>query len=190
MAVTSTDIVNQALQLIGNNQGLVTGVAPNFDNSALGIAAAKLYAPCVQTVARQFGWDFARKTVVLALSGNPSPSPAWAFEYLYPTNGVQVWQLMPAVLADPNNPLPVNWDVANDQVAGVQTKVILSNLAGALAVYNNNPTEATWDPLFREAVVRLLASEFAVAGVGRPDTAAGLLQAGAAFETLGESRLN
>lgn len=184
---SATDIVNQAIQLIGDNQPPVTGNAPNFDSSPAGKAAAALYAPCVQTVGRRFGWDFARNLVALALSGNPA-SALWPFEYLYPANGVQVWQLVPALLADPNNPLPVNWSVGNAVVGGTQKKVIWTDLAVAQAVYNNNPNENTWDPLFREAVVRQLASEFAMALAGKPDTAQGLLESGNAYEGAGEAR--
>ena len=108
---------------------------------------------------------------------------------MYPA-GVQLWQIMPnaAGQVDPNNPLPVNWAVANNIVGGAQTKVVQTNLANAMAVFNNNPAESTWDPLFREAVVRLLASEMAMAVAGKPDTSENLLQSGSAFETVGESR--
>lgn len=184
---TSNDIVNQAVQLIGNNQPPVVGNAPNFDSSPTGVAAAKLYAPCVQTVARQFGWDFARHTVALVVTGNVAPFP-WSFEYSYPQNAVQVWQLMPATLSDMNNPLPTTWVVANAVVGAAQTRVIHTNVPAAQAVYNNNPSENSWDALFREAVVRLLASELAMAIAGRPETAQGLLESGGAFESAGEGR--
>jgi hypothetical protein len=188
MAVTSNDIANQALQLIGNNPSPeVSGQAPNFDNSSAGKALKRLYAPAVATIARQWGWDLGRSIVPLVLSGNVAPL-GWTYEYLYPSNGIQVWQLMPAAFVDANNPLPVTWSVGNVLVGNTQTKVIWSNLIAALATYNNNPNENTWDPLFREAVVRLLASDLALALASRPETAAGLLESGGAFETIGESR--
>jgi hypothetical protein len=186
--MTSQDVANQAIMLIGGNQPLVTGGAPTFDNSTAGKALAELYAPCVQTVGRQFAWDMARNTFALVQSGNAAPLP-WAYELLYPTNGIEVWQLLPSVaLTDPNNPLPVNWDVGNTLVSGVQKKVIWTNQLNPLAVYNNNPTEAVWDPGFREAVVRLLASELAMAISGKPDSAQLYLESGAAFETGAEAR--
>lgn len=184
---TSTDIVNQAIQLIGDNQPAVTGVAPNFDTSPAGKAAAALYTPTVNTVARQFGWDFARNTVVLTTSGNVAPYP-WSFEYLYPSNGVQIWQLLPGSSSDPNNPLPVRWAVGNTLVASVQTKVIWSNLASASAYFNNIPSESTWDPLFRESVVNLLARGLALAINGKPDTALRMLESTEMFTKLGEMR--
>lgn len=187
MALTSTDVVNAAIQEIGDNQPPVTGTAPNFDNSAAGVAAAQLYTKCVQTVARSYGWDFARNNYNLVLSGNAAPV-GWAFEYLYPTNGVQVRQLMPAAIADANDPRPVDWNVGNSAVGGVSVKVVWANLANAKALITNQPPESTWDPLFVESVVRLLASEMAMALEGRPDTARDQMAAFGQFEQAGAER--
>jgi hypothetical protein len=187
MAVTSNDVANEAILIIGGNQPFVTGQNPTWDNSTVGKALQKLYTPAVQTVGRQFGWDFARNLFTLVLSGNPA-NLLWPFEYLYPGNGVQVWQLIPGVITDANDPLPTNWLVGNTLVGGVQTKVIWSNTPNAVSYYNNNPTESTWDSLFREAVVRLLASELAMAIAGKPDVAQAMLEAGGAFESLGQTR--
>lgn len=191
MPLTSTDIVNEAIQMIGDNQPPVTGAAPSFDASPAGVAAAKLYTATVQAVGRMFGWDFARNTVALTLSGNPAPN-GWAFEYLYPGNGIELWQIQPPIGAgtDPNNPLPVNWNVCNVLVAAVQTKVIQCSVANALAIYNNAPSESTWDPLFHQAVVRTLSGALAMALEGRPDTAAAMLESGARFEQVAESRFD
>lgn len=187
MPVDSNAVANEALMQMGGNQPLVTGNAPNFDDSTAGKALKQLYTPCVRFVGRQFGWDFARSVVALTLSGNPAPFP-YSLEYLYPTNGVQVWQLIPPTLADPNNPAPVNWTVGNALVAAVQTKVIWSDLVGARAAFNNAPIESTWDDGFREAVVRLLASELSLAIAGKPDASQVLLQSAGAIEKTAEGR--
>lgn len=187
MPVTSNDIANQAIQLIGDNQPAVTGQYPNFDSSTAGLALQRLYGPVVQTVGRQFAWDMARQTVALQLSGNSPPWP-WTFEYLYPPNGIQVWQLHPNNLPDVNNPLPYNWSIGNAVVGGQQQRVIWSNLATAYCTYNNNPNENTWDALFRETVVSLLSSELAMAIAGKPDAAQMYLERGGSFENIGESR--
>lgn len=187
MAVTSNDIANQVIQYIGDNQPNVTGQYPNFDNSAAGTALNNLYGPAVQTVARQFGYDFSRNTAKLALSGN-TPLAVWPFEYLYPTNGIEVRQLIPGAAADPNNPVPVNWDVCNTIVSGANKKVIQTDVPNALAVFTNQPSEDTWDPLFREAVVRLLASELAIAIDGRPETANHMLESAGQFSQASMTR--
>ena len=180
-------VVNQALMLFGDDQPLVTGVYPTFDNSPGGLAAQQLYGPTVQTVARLFGWDFERNIVALAASGNVAPI-GWLFEYLYPSMGIEVWQLIPPVLTDPNNPLPQNWSIGNTLVGGAPTKVIWSNLTAAVAAYANQPGPAVWDPVFRESVVRQLASAFAVSLAGKQDTSRDLLDQAGGFIQAGAGR--
>jgi len=189
MPVTPADVVNQALQMSGNNQPAVTGQPPLFDSTPAGVAAAKLYAPCVAFVARQYEWDMARQQIVLAASGR-TPPPGWSYEYLYPTNGVEIWQILPTAVGDPNNPLPTNWVVANALIGSPasQVKVIWTNVGGAQAIYNNNPGPDVWDPGFRESVARLLASEFAIALAGRPETSSALLQSAGGVVEIAKTR--
>lgn len=186
MAIDSNAVANQAIQLVGDNQNSVVGQAPNFDNSAAGQALQQWYAPTVATVARQFGWDFARHTVMLTTTGNAAPFP-WTFEYNYPGT-IELWQIIPGSLADPNNPVPVTWNVGNAVVSAASQRVVWTNLASALGVYNSNPPESAWDPLFRETVVRLLGSVLAAAIAGKPETAQELLQSSGAFEAINEGR--
>lgn len=183
---TSTDIVNQAIQLIGDNQPPVTGAAPTFDTSPAGQAAAALYVPVVNTVVRQAAWDCTRRLTTLVESGNTAPRP-WDKEYLYPTDAVQIWQVLPQ-LADDNDPRPTTWDVGVATVSGTPTKVLWTNTVAANAVYSVVPQEGLWDSLFRETVVRLLASELAVAVQGRPDTARDSLEQSIQFSAAGQRR--
>ncbi len=194
MPTTSADIANRAGQLIGDNQPLILG-AGNYPTAIwitagnpLAQSASVLYNGVVNTVGRQFGWDFSRKSVALALTGNSSPLPGFALEYVYPGNGIQIRQLVPATITDPNNPLPVRWTVANDVVATIDAKVILTNLVGALAIFTNEVDENLWDSGFTEAVVRLLCSEFAMAIAGRPDTEKNALENFGQFVGAAEQR--
>ena len=186
MAV-DVDVVNEALALVGFDGAPVTGNAPSFDSSTSGKIASRIYVPAVQAVARQFEWDFSRQIASLSLSGNAAPFP-WSYEYLYPALAVQLWQVTPPSLTDANDPKPVNFVVGNAQVASVSTKVIWSNLASAVAVFANQPGPNVWDPAFREAVVRLLASEMAVAIAGKPDTARDLFEQSGSFAGIGAGR--
>jgi hypothetical protein len=187
MPVTSNDIANQALQMVGGNTPAIVGLAPTFDDSTAGKALRWLYDAVVGSVARQFEWDFARKTAALALSGNVAPVP-WAFEYAYPAGAAEVWQVMPSTVVDPNDPLPINFVIANNVVSGSQARVVHTNQATAVAVYNANPNENTWDFEFRAAVVDLLARCLALAIEGKPDLSMALLNSGAGFAQLGQSR--
>lgn len=186
---TSADIVNEALMLIGNNQPPVVGNAPGFDSSPAGRAAARLYVPAAKAVMRQFSFDFSRNTIALVVTGNAAPYP-WTIEYKWPDNAIEIWQLSPQTEVDPNDPLPVNYVIANAVVNGSQQRVIQTNLAAAQAIYNNYPSEDTWDSLFHQAMVRLLASGLAMAIGGKPDLAESMIQSGSAFESLAESRQN
>lgn len=174
------DVVNEALTLVGYDGAPVTGSAPSFDTSIAGKIAARIYVTSVQAVARQNEWDFSRQVAALTLSGNAAPFP-WAYEYLYPALAVQIWQIAPPSLADMNNPLPIEHIVGNSQIASVSTKVIWSNQVSASAIYNGLPPVSTWDAGFRAAVVRLLGSEFAIAGAGKPDLSQSMLEAYGAF---------
>jgi hypothetical protein len=189
MTVTSNDIANQAIQYIGDNQPPITGVAPTFDSSTAGVACSKFYTAVVQTIGRKFAWEFTRATLSLALTGNVAPQ-GYLFEYAYPASAIEIWQLLPATVVDTNNPLPQTWSIGNSVVGGTQSKVIWTNVAGALAVCNNMPSENTWDSLFRESVVRLLASVMAMALAGKPDAAQAYLDSAGQFEQVAEARGN
>lgn len=182
----SLDIVNQAILLVSDNQPLVTGTAPTFDNSTAGKAAQVLYGPTVRFVGRQFGWDFARKTVALVLTGNTPPQP-WTYEYSYPPNGIQVWDIFPDT-EDPLDPLPYDYNEANAVVAAVVQRVIQTNVQNAQAVYNNNPNESTWDSSFEQAVVQMLSRGFAIALTGKTDLMQAYMESFGTFEQAAESR--
>lgn len=186
---SSIDIVNEALQLVGDNMAPVTGALPNFDSSAAGVAAKYLYTPTVQAVARRFGWDFSRNVATLELTGHTAPYP-WAFEYAYPSSGIQIRQLMPQIppFIDVNNPLPVNMEIGNSIVNNVPTKVIWCDIENAVARITNQPNENLWDPLFRDAVMRLLGSSLGMALAGRPETARDLIESYMQVEALAETR--
>jgi hypothetical protein len=191
--VLSVDIANRAIQLIGDNQPPITGTGnyptPTFDTSAAGLVCAQVYVGVVNTVGRQFGWDFSRNTAALVAGNTGAAVPVpWKFEFLYPTNGIQVRQLVPTIIADPNNPLPIRWAVANDLIAGIVTKVILTNLAAGFAVFSNQPNENLWDAGFTEEVIRLLANYIAMGIAGRPDTSQAALESMKEFGALAETR--
>jgi len=78
-------VVNEPLALMGNSSPEVTGKAPTFDNSPVGIAARNLYTPCVAAVARSFEYGFPRSQQALMATGNTSPvAMGFPDEYIYP----------------------------------------------------------------------------------------------------------
>lgn len=190
MVQTSNTVANQALDLVGNNSPKVSGFAPTWDNSPAGKVLQDIYDQTVAEIQRQFGWDASRRVITLVLSGNAGPYLAGQYdnEYLYPGNGVEIWEVQPTAPTDKNDPIPYNATIGNTLVGGVQKKVIWTDLDDAIAIYNNNPTESVWDPGFTGAVVRSLASKLALALAGRPETAAAMGQAGQQAAQINASR--
>lgn len=176
MAATSQDVANEALALIGYDGFEISAPAPNFDTSIPGKVARRVYPYAVAACARLTSWSFARTVLFLQPTGNTAPFP-WAFEFGFPANCIDVWQLAPATAqADPNNPVPIAWVRGVASVQNVQSSVIWTNLGLAYAIFNSNPLESTWDPLFRASVVKYLAAEFAMANLGKPDMAADYME--------------
>ena len=170
------DIVNRCTVLFGgfNSNKPVTGTpATNFDGTPLGIAAAAAYNGVVSTVAKSWGWDFARNIAVLAPSGG-TPPWWWLYEFLYPSSGIEIRQLAtnPLIVptADPNDPAPALWTVANNTIGGITQRVIWTNIQQPVATITGIPQESQWDSLFSEDVIRLLASELGMGAAGRPET--------------------
>jgi len=188
----SADVVNRAIQLIGDNQPAVTGTGtypdPSFDLTPAGLAAQACYVGVVNTVGRQFGWDFSRRHVLLTLTGGTPESP-WIYEYFYPANGIQVRQLIPLGV-DPLNPLPVRWVVANDSFGAGNVKVILTVVPVTTAVFSNQVDENLWDAGFTEAVVRLLSDYLAMALAGRPETSRMALENAGMFTSASMERVD
>lgn len=173
--VTSVDVVNAALEQIAAQ----TKITSLGDGSPAANAANVIYAPTVQLMLRELDPDFARTTATGANAGGTIPPP-WTQEYTYPTDCLRLRQVRPPAagsgsLADPNDPRPILYNVAVD--TGLASKVILSNQTNALLVYTTSSvTEAQWDTMFYDAVVRRLANPLAMALSGRPDFAEKLLQ--------------
>ena len=166
--LTSASVVNRAAAQIGA-QATVQGLIPNLTGGGnVSTYANILYQGVVLMILREQDWEFSRTSAALAPSGN-APLPPWQYEYLYPSDCVKVRQVTPQIWSA-NDPVPVEWTVAEHAILTAPTKVILCNVPGETLVYTtSNMTEAQWDSIFAEAVVRLLASELAMAIAGRPD---------------------
>lgn len=178
-------VVNSALEQIAS-QAQITSLT---DNSPAANAAQVVYGPTVNLLLRELDPDFARFTAALVASGAATPVPPWAYEYLYPSDALRLRQVRPAVGSyDPSDPQPVRANVAFDLIATVPTKVILTNQVSALAVYTTSQvTEAQWDSVFTDAVIRRLANPLAMALSGRPDFAKEILQQSAQMAQTAEA---
>lgn len=163
--LTQLKVANRALVEIAQGNPLTGGdVSTNFDGSQNGIYAAELYNGAVRMLLRQQDWEFSRTVVVLSASGR-GPAPGWSYSYTYPTVCERLRQVLPAS-PDPFDPQPVRWEVGNDGSG----QVIWTNVASAEATITTNAvTEAVWDDIFTEQMVRYLGSLLSMPVAGRPD---------------------
>lgn len=177
--MSAAGIVNRAIQEIAGQATVIGTVGaftgPDGTQSTYSEAANILYTAAVNFMLRSQDWEFAFTQLPLVASGG-APAYPWTAEYLYPDDCQRLRQVYPATWT-PTDPQPVRWTFSNAIVATVERRVILCTVAGALAAYTTSAvTEDMWDPIFAEGVVRLLASEFAMAVAGRPDYAAKMLE--------------
>lgn len=192
MPANSVAVVNETLQFLGQ-QYQITSLT---DGSAAATASNVLYVPTVQLMLREINPDFARIVNALAIAAG-TPPPPWTYQYTYPADCLRMRQVRPpgsgtGSLSDVNNPYPVKSNVGIATVSAALTKVIWSNQQNALGVYTSSSvTEAMWDAVFTDAVVRRLANPLAMALAGRPDFARELLdesaQVAATAEMVDES---
>lgn len=177
MPVTSTDITNRALQLLGTR----TTVTSLAEASNEAIQASLCYEAIRDWCLGLENWSFARKTAVLTTiksvssvvppwNATSEPSPPWLHEYQYPADALLVRYVSNAVAnADGTAFLgePQRFAVAVDIVAAVPATVILTNTTNAIAIYTVRVTDPTnWPWYFERFVVNAMASTLSMALTG------------------------
>ncbi len=187
MAIAVEDIVNQSLRAIGVKKR----IAWIYEGSPSARAALEIYGQTRDAVMRAQDWSFARggSTTLTLLKGPPPnggytpgqpwsaiyPPPGFLYEYAYPSDMLELRALMTTPLGMFDlDPRPATWRIDNDLLpvvsgnplaaAGPAQKVILSNTAGAIAVYRRRVTNpALWEPGFTQLLVDALAKGLAIA---------------------------
>ena len=165
--LTPLKVVNRALVEIAQGVPLASGnPGSNFDGSPNGVYAAQLYTGAVQMLLRQQDYEFSRTFVPLVPAVVLTP-PGWLNGFVYPAQALRIRQVLPPGSFDITDPQPVRWDVGFD---GTQ-QVIWTSVAttdGAI-ITTSAVTEAMWDSMFTEQMVRYLGSQLAIPVAGRPD---------------------
>lgn len=182
MAATIEALVNQALVEIG----YPGRVADIYEDGPAARAAIEVYGQTRDEIFDLGEWPLARRANIgLALLKGPPPAggynpaqpwsaiyppPGFLYEYLYPDDCIELNAIVPPpsimFLLDPK---PAVWRVDNDNslvdnagVATTQKKVILTNVAGALAVYTGRVIDpALWEAGFTQQVVERMAKKLA-----------------------------
>lgn len=159
--VTAETICNQALAAI-SAKSRITSISPPDVGSIEAEQCSRFYSECIETLLEMHEWSFATKRVALTEAGD-TDTTSWLFRYEIPGDMCRAIAVLPE-------------GVTHDQMsAGVRSTVEFVrelDSDGVLRIYTNeenatlrytafvtNPN--AWSPLFRQALVALLASKIA-----------------------------
>lgn len=174
---SSIDIAKQALAIAGTR----STINAIDDSTQEGRYIGLLYGPMRDFMLREGDYDWALQGAVPTLSGS-GIGPIWPLSYSYPNVALRIRSLVPTVY-DPLDPMPMEWNVAT--VGAV--RYILTKEAAQTVIFTYAPPEDSWDPLFREAFVRFLASGLVFALENRLEASDKLI--GAAMDFAGIANL-
>lgn len=173
MTVSVEDLLNMALM----RSGYPTRIGNIYEGSAASRAGLEFYSQTRDDLFGQKDWRFLRQQVSLgaplktappggyppgrAWNATTDPEMPWVFEYSYPANCIEIRSLRPSSVLIPEfTPTFTRFTTADDAIT--QTKVVLTNLAGAIANITGRVTDPTeWnDSNFTEALVDALAAQY------------------------------
>lgn len=173
----------QSVAQLANNAfvrlGFKLRVGSLFDGSDHARHTLDIYGQTRDELLRSFDYDFSQRTIALTLlksapAGGYFPPNAWnpainppqgvMFEYAFPLDCIKVRVIKPAALFPMNpDPTPNPFQIANDNNFTPPQRVILCNVANAIANYTGQVTDpSTWDVSFTEALAASLARRLAV----------------------------
>lgn len=175
LLTTPGSIVNAALDRVGYKKH----IGSLYDGSEASVKALAIYGQCRDDILRDFDWGFAERDIVLTLlktapvGGYTSLAPwttanpilPWIYEYAYPSDMVKLRSLRNSIVIIPDyDPSPVEFRITNDNSYNPAQRVILTNLASAVAVYTGQVTDpTTWDVGFTESFITALGQRLAPA---------------------------
>jgi hypothetical protein len=174
---TQLENAKEALAQIGT-RSKITSLS---DGSAEAQYVNLLYEPIRDFLLTEGDWDFALAAENLVATTTP-PFP-WTYRYAYPVGALRIRQLIPTVRVV-NDPRPVEWNV---MVFG-DDRVIVANQSMDHALVITQAVEETWNPIFQQSFVRMLASALAFALENRIEASKLKLDEALGFAGLGRAR--
>ena len=175
MAVTTSirspaDVANLAFR----KMGLRMRVGSLLDGSDAAMTMLDTYGATRDQMLEEFDYDFAERTVTLALlksapaggyfppnNWNPAtfPAPGFLYSYEWPSDAIKIRSLKYTPgFAINYDPRPTKFTEYNDNAFTPAQRTILTNIPAAIAVYTGRVTDpATWSAKFSEALASRLA---------------------------------
>lgn len=159
--VTAADVCNQALASVAA-KARITSISPPDSGSIEAEQCARYYNEAIETILEMHEWSFATKRVALTKVGD-TDTTSWLFRYAIPSDMCRMISVLPD---------GVTSDHISSGVRAPAEAVRELDTGGVLRIYSNEE-DATlrytawvtdpnkWSPLFRQAVVAMLASKIA-----------------------------
>ena len=173
------DLCNLAL----GRMGYRLRIGSLYDGSVAAKKFLDAYSQTRDELLETNDYDFSERTAALALlksapqggyfpptpwDPNTNPPYGFAYEYTYPSDALKIRIVKPAGLFLINaDPQPNSFQLANDSGYTPARRVILCNVANAVATYTAQVTDSTtWNVTFCEALAAALARRLAASMVG------------------------
>lgn len=144
--MTSTEIVNIALGMIGQNE-----IASLDDEGDTEIKCRRLYDPTRRACLRDHKWNFAKRWKALARVATTISLGSWAYAYRVPPSSVRVLEL--------NGSDCARWELAGDEGGAL----LVTDETAAVIGFIDDVSADKWDALFVNAFATYLASKLASA---------------------------
>lgn len=189
--MSKVDLANEALQILGTRSSVADLDEDSNEARQIKIVMDTLRKRLIRAAPWGFCKAVASLAVLKAMPGTPEnpsapitsnwlptyPPPGWLYAYGYPSDAeriryvasdggysggsVPLWQGA-EMYTGPMGLFPQRFAVSVDRINGNDVKIIATNAARALCVYNRDiEDDALWESDFREAYVHLLASRVA-----------------------------
>lgn len=160
-----SEICSLALMRIGSKTGIADVTT---EQSKEGKLCRIIYPLAVDTVLREFPWNFATRRVSLAqVSGATCTN--WEYVYAYPTDCLRIDSIVVEGSRMPTIGYKVQYEVGFD---GTQ-KVIFCDSDSVEIIYRSRVEDfQVWDPCAVSALAWYIASELAMPLASKPDVSA------------------
>ena len=173
------DLCNNALARMGYK----LRIGSLYDGSAAAKKFLDTYSQTRDELLETYDYDFSERTTVLTLlksappggyfpptMWNPAINPPFGFnfEYSFPGDAIKIRIVKPQAYFTPNaDPQPHSFQLANDNNYTPGQRVVLCNVANAVAVYTGQVTDpTTWNVSFCELLSAALSRRLGPVLVG------------------------
>lgn len=159
--VVAADVCNQALAAVAA-KARITSISPPDSGSIEAEHCARYYSEAIESLLEMHEWSFATKRVALVKAGD-TDTTSWLYRYQIPSDMCRAIAVLPEGVTHDRisegirAPVEFVRELDEDGIMRIYTNEVDATLRYTAWVTDPNK----WSPLFRQAVVAMLASKLA-----------------------------